>query len=89
MAKKELQKFGTKRELILAFALSVLDDQERVRAGWDATSAEVLGRMTARYDPRLYRGGHVIPGFGYSTQFISPMLPVYKAGDPELVKAND
>lgn len=82
-----LQQFKTKRELVLAFALKVVS--ERSNAGWDQTSAEVLGRMTARYDPRMYRGGHVIPGFGYSTQFISPMLPVLKAGDPEMVKAND
>lgn len=42
--------------------------------------------VEAKYVPHLYRGGFVIPGFGYSVERIGKWIPADRAGDPELVE---
>jgi hypothetical protein len=42
--------------------------------------------FSARYQPSFYKGGHAIPGFGYSVERIAAgYISAERAGDPELV----
>ena len=45
-----------------------------------------MGRLAYKYVPHLYRGGYVIPGFGYSTERIGRPIPADRAGNPYLVQ---
>lgn len=47
----------------------------------------IYANMISKYHPHIYKGGKVIPGFGYSTQRIeSGHVSNEKCGSPEGVK---
>lgn len=52
--------------------------------------SDYLARLKAiescKYVPHLYRGGYVIPGFGYSTERIGRYVVREAAGSPEAVR---
>lgn len=60
--------YSTKMELIKAYAKFLIDSN----AGFDGYShAYIYAKLSAKYNPMIYRGGWVIDGFGVSTERIS------------------
>lgn len=47
--------------------------------------AESVACSKAKYIPHLYRGGYVIPGFGFSIERIGVYVAVDNCGEPTLV----
>ena len=47
-----------------------------------------FGLMRAKHVPHLYRGGYVIPGFGYSVERIGVYITADKSGNPFLVEGH-
>lgn len=55
-------------------------------SGVSADAAKLLAREAFKYTPHLYRGGYVIPGFGYSTERASSgQINRGSAGNPYAV----
>lgn len=60
--------------------------EEMVRQGIDKDLAKILVKSNIKYIPHLYKGGWVIPGYGYSVERIGKYVKKENAGDPSLVK---
>lgn len=66
-----LNQFATKESLLNAFS--------RVFGQPD----NILAAMKVVYRPHAYRGGWMIPGFGYSTERIGVYVAADRAGAPQ------
>lgn len=70
--------------------LNALLDAYRIKLELDGVEpdiAKIVARTQYKYTPHLYRGGYVIPGFGYSVERCSKgQLHRGSAGNPYLVR---
>ena len=72
--------FDNKQQLIDAFTVYAMQT-----SGMDKASASIYAKGRAKYSPHVYRGGWVIPHFGYSVERL-PMLEGDWAGTPEVIQ---
>lgn len=72
-----MKKFNTKQELADAYAADKV-----ARGVCSADVAAIAAEDAPRYVPHIYRGGHLIRGFGYSTERIGVYVDADKAGTP-------
>jgi len=94
----KMKAFKNKEDLISAYAEARLD-QEMLRMNIEGhkqlDNNEIknnravyrgVAEAVMKYHPHLYRGGWVIPGFGYSRERIGVYITAEQAGDPEYIK---
>lgn len=79
-----LQEFSTREELEMAGIAFVM-----ATTGCDKESAKISIRAMMHYSPVYYRGGWVIPGFGYSVERIGRYVSTEHAGNPEFVGSKE
>jgi hypothetical protein len=78
-----MRSFTSLENLIESYALNLMIDQLDL----ERDTALRLARSKIKYVPVVYKGGYVIPGFGFSTErifegYVHPL----SAGDPESVE---
>jgi hypothetical protein len=79
---RPLRRFDTREELLEGYAIYLhLNDSSS-----ELEFARIAAKSSWTYQPHLYCGGYVIPGFGYSTERIGIYISAESAGYPELVK---
>jgi hypothetical protein len=80
--------FETKAAMEIKFATTVAMAETQIAGGRldQAFDVAILtARAQSKYVPQIYRGGYVIPQFGYSTERIGKYVTPEEAGDPSLV----
>ena len=88
-----MTKFNTKAEMIEAYAVEMAHKNCEVyghgpeRFAGHLATCRMVAAEKPKYWPHVYRGGWVIPGFGYSVERIGVNIPAERAGNPELVGA--
>lgn len=74
-----MERFNDKQSLTEAYQIRCELD------GMEPVIAKMIAKDKPRYSPHLYRGGWVIPGFGYSVERINRYVAAERAGNPCLV----
>ena len=75
-----LQEFESYKALLNAYVT------ELETLGMSPQAARIVAVRDCKYVPHVYRGGYVIPHFGYSTERIGRYVSRDKAGTPENVR---
>ena len=75
-----LSEFETYEALLNAYVI------ELETLGMSPQAARIVAVRDCKYVPHIYRGGYVIPNYGYSTERIGKYVSREKAGTPENVR---
>lgn len=83
-----MMRFETKEAMEIKLALTIAEATHQLTGENLAEAFEVAilsARCMSKYAPQSYRGGWVIPQFGYSVERIGKHISTEEAGDPCLV----
>lgn len=80
-----MKEFRTMEKLAITWAKKI-DNDNRAVSGSNNSILYLYGAQQCKYDPSLYRGGWVIPKFGYSTERIMYYVNIEFASNPLLIR---
>lgn len=75
-----LQEFESQKALLNAYVI------ELETLGMSPQAARIVAVRDCKYVPHIYRGGYVIPYFGFSIERVGRYISREKAGTPENVR---
>jgi hypothetical protein len=87
-----LQEFPTKEAMVEEYARTLMHEQNpEIHSDNGAylprlATLRLMAASRCKYTPHLYRGGWVIPEYGYSVERIGKNIEVSRAGNPLLIE---